>query len=62
LVPELTMMLAEAAHATQAWPLADFSMTDADRRGLWLAGLLRDCGKITTPVHVVDKSFWHAHH
>ena len=55
-VPELTMMLAEAVHAAQAGPLAGFRMTDADRKELWLAGLLHDCGKITTPVHVVDKA------
>ena len=55
-VPELTMMLAEATHNTQTGPLADFRMTDADRKELWLAGLLHDCGKITTPVHVVDKA------
>lgn len=55
LVPELTMMLAEAVHATDSGPLAAFRMTDADRKELWLAGLLHDCGKITTPVHIVDK-------
>ncbi|WUR11865.1 HD domain-containing phosphohydrolase [[Empedobacter] haloabium] len=55
-VPELTMMLAEAVHETRAGPMARFRMTDADRKELWLAGLLHDCGKITTPVHVVDKA------
>ena len=55
-VPELTMMLAEAVHATVTGPMAGFRMTDADRKELWLAGLLHDCGKITTPVHVVDKA------
>ncbi|MGI4719035.1 MAG: GAF and HD-GYP domain-containing protein [Janthinobacterium lividum] len=55
-VPELTMMLAEAVHATGEGPMAAFRMTDADRKELWLAGLLHDCGKITTPVHIVDKS------
>lgn len=55
-VPELTMRLAEAVHATKTGPLADFRMTDADRKELWMAGLLHDCGKITTPVHVVDKA------
>jgi HD-GYP domain-containing protein (c-di-GMP phosphodiesterase class II) len=55
-VPELTMMLAEAVHKTETGPLADFRMSDADRKELWMAGLLHDCGKITTPVHVVDKA------
>ncbi|HEX7641225.1 MAG TPA: HD domain-containing phosphohydrolase [Burkholderiaceae bacterium] len=55
-VPELTMLLAEAAHQTEQGPLADFRMTQRDRRELWIAGLLHDCGKITTPVHVVEKS------
>ena len=55
-VPELTMMLAEAVHETKTGPMASFRMSDADRRELWLAGLLHDCGKITTPVHVVDKA------
>jgi HD-GYP domain-containing protein (c-di-GMP phosphodiesterase class II) len=55
-VPELTMMLAEAVHETTTGPMAPFRMSDGDRRELWLAGLLHDCGKITTPVHVVDKA------
>jgi len=55
-VPELTMMLAEAAHNAETGPLAEFRMTEADRKELWMAGLLHDCGKITTPVHVVDKA------
>jgi len=55
-VPELTMMLAEAADATTTGPLADFHMSERDRYELQMAGLLHDCGKITTPVHVVDKA------
>ena len=55
-VPALTMMLAEAASSATTGPLADFNMTDKDRYELKIAGLLHDCGKITTPVHVVDKA------
>lgn len=55
-VPELTMMLAEATTAWTDGPLAGFQMSDKDRYELKIAGLLHDCGKITTPVHVVDKA------
>jgi len=55
-VPVLTMLLAEAASRVTTGPLADFRMSDADRYELKIAGLLHDCGKITTPVHVVDKA------
>ena len=55
-VPALTMMLAEATDATTTGPLAGFHMTERDRYELQMAGLLHDCGKITTPVHVVDKA------
>jgi HD-GYP domain-containing protein (c-di-GMP phosphodiesterase class II) len=55
-VPVLTMMLAEAVTQTRTGPLADFAMSDNDRYELKIAGLLHDCGKITTPVHIVDKA------
>jgi len=55
-VPTLTMMLAEAAAKNQEGPLADFNMSEMDRYELKIASLLHDCGKITTPVHVVDKA------
>jgi HD-GYP domain-containing protein (c-di-GMP phosphodiesterase class II) len=55
-VPVLTMMLAEAVNRTDSGPLRDFKMSEKDRQELKIAGLLHDCGKITTPVHVVDKS------
>ncbi len=56
-VPVLTMMLAEAAsRANPGSPLQGFVMTDKDKYELKIAALLHDCGKITTPVHVVDKS------
>jgi len=55
-VPMLTMMLAEAVNESDEGPLASFTMTDKDRYELKIAGLLHDCGKVTTPVHVVDKA------
>ncbi len=55
-VPTLTMMIADAASKSKDGPLAGFSMTERERYELKIAGLLHDCGKITTPVHVVDKS------
>ena len=55
-VPALTMMLAEAVNATSTGPLGSFEMDDRDRYELKIAGLLHDCGKVTTPVHVVDKA------
>jgi len=55
-VPQLTMMLAEAVNETRLGPLSEFTMTDKDRYELKIAGMLHDCGKVTTPVHVVDKA------
>jgi HD-GYP domain-containing protein (c-di-GMP phosphodiesterase class II) len=55
-VPALTMMLAEAVNETYDGPLREFKMSEKDRYELKIAGLLHDCGKVTTPVHVVDKA------
>jgi len=55
-VPVLTMMLADAVDGVRDGPLKGFSMSGKDRYELKIAGLLHDCGKVTTPVHVVDKA------
>jgi len=55
-VPRLTMMIAEAVNATREGPLAEFALSEAGLYELKIAGLLHDCGKVTTPIHVVDKA------
>ena len=56
-VPVLARMLAEAAHESTDGPFADFRMdTEEKRREFEVAAWLHDCGKITTPEHVVDKA------
>jgi HD-GYP domain-containing protein (c-di-GMP phosphodiesterase class II) len=55
-VPELTMMLAEAAARVQSGPLKGFVMSESDRYELRIAGWIHDCGKITTPEWVMDKA------
>tara|TARA_R110000787_G_scaffold144264_1_gene258088 strand:+ start:48816 stop:51287 length:2472 start_codon:yes stop_codon:yes gene_type:complete len=55
-VPELTMMLAEAAAESDDSRFADFSMDEDERYELHIGAWLHDCGKVTTPEYVVDKS------
>ncbi|MCB6183860.1 GAF domain-containing protein [Leeia sp. TBRC 13508] len=55
-VPELTMQLANATANVDYGPYQSFSLDAKDKYELKIASLLHDCGKITTPVHVVDKS------
>jgi HD-GYP domain-containing protein (c-di-GMP phosphodiesterase class II) len=55
-VPELTMMLADATAKCGRGPLKGFTMSEADRLELRLAGWIHDCGKITTPEWVMDKA------
>ena len=55
-VPELTMMLAEAAIKTNVGPLKNFTMTEKEVYELKIAAWLHDCGKVTTPESVMDKA------
>lgn len=55
-VPELTMMLAEAAIKTSVGALKDFTMTEKEVYELKIAAWLHDCGKVTTPEYVMDKA------
>lgn len=55
-VPILTLMLAEAAQAATDGPFAGFRLSEEEWYELKIAAWLHDCGKVTTPVHVMDKA------
>ena len=55
-VPALTLMLAEAAAASQAPEFTGYKPTDDEWEALHIAAWLHDCGKVTTPEYVVDKA------
>ncbi len=55
-VPFLTEMLARAACNATDGPFRDFTLSDGDWYELQIAGGLHDVGKVTTPVHIMDKA------
>ena len=55
-VPILTEMLAAAACRVSEGPFKDFQLSDDEKYELHIAGWMHDCGKVTTPEYVVDKS------
>ena len=55
-VPELTKMLASAACESEDPRFKTFSLSDDEWEELHIAAWLHDCGKVTTPEYVVDKS------
>lgn len=55
-VPALTEMIAEAACQATTGPFRSFDLNPDERFELHVAGWLHDCGKITTPEYIVDKS------
>ena len=55
-VPELGIMLADAAAASDDAPFNEFSFETPDQyREFKISAWLHDCGKIITPEHIVDK-------
>lgn len=54
-VPELAMMLADFAANSDERPFSGFSFNESERREFNIAAWLHDCGKVTTPEHVIDK-------
>ena len=55
-VPEIAMLMAKGLNNTNSGPFKDTFFDEQDLYELHIAALLHDCGKITTPVHVVDKA------
>ena len=55
-VPILTEMLARSACDASDGPLRDFDLNEEEWYELHIAAWLHDCGKVTTPVHVMDKA------
>ncbi len=54
-VPAITFLLANAMEKDQKY-FPDFMLDETARETLHLAAWLHDCGKVTTPEYVVDKS------
>ena len=55
-VPEIAMMLAHAVNKTHSGIFADLHFSEQELYELKIAALMHDCGKITTPIHIVDKA------
>jgi HD-GYP domain-containing protein (c-di-GMP phosphodiesterase class II) len=55
-VPVITEMLAQAACDAKTGPFSEFSLSELEWYELHIASWLHDCGKVVTPVHVMDKS------
>jgi HD-GYP domain-containing protein (c-di-GMP phosphodiesterase class II) len=55
-VPVIAKLLAEHAHRSPRPPFADFELSEDEWYELHIASWLHDCGKVTTPEYVVDKS------
>lgn len=55
-VPELAEMLIDALREQRDGPYAAFDMNESERYAFRLAAWLHDCGKITSPEHIIDKA------
>jgi HD-GYP domain-containing protein (c-di-GMP phosphodiesterase class II) len=55
-VPVLTLMIAQAVIDETEGPLKDFELSEDEFYELKIAAWMHDCGKVTTPVHVIDKA------
>lgn len=55
-VPVITEMIMKEVCDAKEGPFAQFDMTEEEHYELHIAAWLHDCGKVTTPVHVMDKA------
>lgn len=55
-VPVLTKMLAAAGCESNEGIFKDFNLNEEEMYELHIAAWLHDCGKIVTPVHIMDKA------
>lgn len=55
-VPHLAIRLVESLAQERTGPYADFTLNEDERYAFQLAALLHDCGKVTSPEHIVDKA------
>ncbi len=55
-VPELATLLADRLAAETEGPYASFRLNEEERYAFHLGAWLHDCGKVTSPEHIVDKA------
>ncbi|WP_238121306.1 MULTISPECIES: HD domain-containing phosphohydrolase [unclassified Xanthobacter] len=55
-VPQLATMLADRMSRERSGPYADFNLDEEQRYAFHLGAWLHDCGKVTSPEHVIDKA------
>ncbi|MEZ6196688.1 MAG: HD domain-containing phosphohydrolase [Planctomycetota bacterium] len=55
-VPDLAMRIFDAVESARTGPFGGVRFDAAERYEMQVASLLHDCGKVVTPVHVVDKA------
>lgn len=55
-VPELATWLVDRLSTEQEGPYSAFAMTEEQRYEFHLGAWLHDCGKVTSPEHIVDKA------
>lgn len=55
-VPVLTEMLAQAGCEADYGIFKDFNLDEEEQYELHVAAWLHDCGKVSTPVHIMDKA------